>query len=124
MSRVKDNGIIKDWNYLQASDHFYYMCTKFFSDGEVHKYFNPYESPYEAFINYMNVFSDFKLRLNSFVPESKSEIEIAGLNKILEEKDVKLKKYEAEIKTLISKQPGQRTAAVTTKKPKTKATSK
>ncbi|HET6559116.1 MAG TPA: glycoside hydrolase family 57 protein, partial [Prolixibacteraceae bacterium] len=122
MTRVTDSNMIKDWNYLQASDHFYYMCTKFFSDGEVHKYFNPYESPYEAFINYMNVFSDFKLRLNSFVPESKSEIEIAGLNRILEEKDLKLKKYEAEIKMLQSKQTGQRTATPT--KTKTKATSK
>ena len=108
MSRVTDNAMIKDWNYLQASDHFYYMCTKFFSDGEVHKYFNPYESPYEAFINYMNVLSDFKLRLNSFVPESKAEIEIAGLNKILEEKETKLKKYEAEIKSLQTKQNAQR----------------
>lgn len=123
MSRVTDSGMIKDWNYLQASDHFYYMCTKFFSDGEVHKYFNPYESPYEAFINYMNVFSDFKLRLNSFVPESKSEIEIAGLNRILEEKDLKLKKYEAEIKTLQSKQNVQR-AATPTKTTKIKTTSK
>ena len=122
MTRVTDSNMIKDWNYLQASDHFYYMCTKFFSDGEVHKYFNPYESPYEAFINYMNVFSDFKLRLNSFVPESKSEIEIAGLNRILEEKDLKLKKYEAEIKMLQSKQTGQRTATPT--KTKTKANSK
>ena len=38
------------------------MCTKFFSDGEVHKYFNPYDTPYEAFINYMNVLSDFIIR--------------------------------------------------------------
>ena len=120
MSKVTDNAMIKDWNYLQASDHFYYMCTKFFSDGEVHKYFNPYESPYEAFINYMNVLSDFKLRLNSFVPESKSEIEIAGLNKILEGKNLKLKKYEAEIKSLQTKQSIQRASAATkTTKPKT-----
>ncbi|HLN72918.1 MAG TPA: glycoside hydrolase family 57 protein [Prolixibacteraceae bacterium] len=123
MIRVTDQNMMKDWNYLQASDHFYYMCTKFFSDGEVHKYFNPYESPYEAFINYMNVFSDFKLRLNSFVPESKSEIEIAGLNKILEEKDLKLKKYETEIKTLLSKQTVQR-VSTPAKTPKTKSTSK
>lgn len=40
------------------------MCTKFFSDGEVHKYFNPYDNPYEAFINYMNVLSDFIIRIN------------------------------------------------------------
>jgi alpha-amylase len=53
----------KDWMYLQTSDHFYYMCTKWFSDGDVHKYFNPYDSPYEAFVNYMNILSDFIIRL-------------------------------------------------------------
>ena len=62
---IDDPIIQRDWKYLQASDHFYYMCTKWFSDGDVHKYFNPYDSPYEAFINYMNVFSDFKLRVDS-----------------------------------------------------------
>jgi alpha-amylase len=56
--------IWKDWLYLQTSDHFYYMCTKWFSDGDVHKYFNPYDSPYEAFVNYMNILSDFIIRLN------------------------------------------------------------
>lgn len=51
--------LYRKWQYLQTSDHFYYMCTKWFSDGMVHRYFNPYSSPYEAFINYMNVLSDF-----------------------------------------------------------------
>ncbi|MBN1338160.1 MAG: alpha-amylase [Bacteroidales bacterium] len=59
-----DPAILRDWDYLQASDHFYYMCTKWFSDGDVHRYFNPYPSPYEAFINYMNVLSDFMIRLD------------------------------------------------------------
>ena len=58
-----DEEIMRDWNYLQASDHFYYMCTKWFSDGDVHRYFNPYPSPYEAFINYMNVLADFMSRV-------------------------------------------------------------
>jgi hypothetical protein len=52
-----------EFRNLQASDHFYYMCTKFFSDGAVHKYFTPYDTPYEAFINYMNVLSDFITRV-------------------------------------------------------------
>lgn len=56
--------LIRDWERLQNSDHFYYMCTKWFSDGDVHRYFNPYPSPYEAFINYMNVVSDFLIRLD------------------------------------------------------------
>jgi alpha-amylase len=55
--------LISDFGKLQESDHFYYMCTKFFSDGAVHKYFNPYNTPYEAFINYMNVLSDFEIRV-------------------------------------------------------------
>ncbi|MDF1497878.1 MAG: glycoside hydrolase family 57 protein [Patescibacteria group bacterium] len=54
----------EDWRKLQTSDHFYYMCTKWFSDGDVHKYFSPYESPYEAFISFMNILNDFRFRLN------------------------------------------------------------
>ena len=61
--------ITRDWERLQTSDHFYYMCTKWFSDGEVHKYFNPYSSPYDAFINYMNVLSDLMIRIDEDVPE-------------------------------------------------------
>lgn len=59
----QDESIRFDWRFLQASDHFYYMCTKWFSDGDVHRYFNPYGSPYEAYINYMNVLADFRFRL-------------------------------------------------------------
>ena len=47
------------------------MCTKFFSDGAVHSYFNPYDTPYEAFINYMNVLSDFELRVDTFLQNKK-----------------------------------------------------
>lgn len=63
ISNCRDEQILHDWIQLQASDHFYYMCTKWFSDGDVHRYFNPYPSPYEAFINYMNVLSDFMIRV-------------------------------------------------------------
>ena len=64
--KTKDSVLISDFRKLQESDHFYYMCTKFFSDGAIHKYFNPYDTPYEAFINYMNVLSDFLLRVKSY----------------------------------------------------------
>jgi len=53
------------WRILQCSDHFYYMATKWFSDGDVHSYFNPYDSAYDAFINYMNVLSDFQMEVDS-----------------------------------------------------------
>ncbi len=67
VKQLSDPTLIRDWEYLQTSDHFYYMCTKWFSDGDVHKYFNPYGTPYEAFINYMNVFSDFQIRVQEAV---------------------------------------------------------
>ncbi len=60
---IDDPEIQRDWGYLQTSDHFYYMCTKFFSDGSVHEYFSPYDTPYDAFINFMNALSDFILRV-------------------------------------------------------------
>lgn len=63
VNTIDDEEIQRDWRFLQTSDHFYYMCTKFFSDGDIHAYFSPYDSPYDAFINYMNVLSDFMLRL-------------------------------------------------------------
>lgn len=66
MATCEDADLHRDWNYLQASDHFYYMCTKWFSDGVVHHYFNPYGTPYEAFLNYMNVLSDFLIRVNEY----------------------------------------------------------
>lgn len=100
----EDKKLLKDWQYLQVSDHFYYMSTKFFSDGEVHAYFNPYETPYEAFINYMNVLSDFSLRLNASVPASnQQEQEIAHLAKILEKKEKKIKNLEKQLKAISTK---------------------
>jgi alpha-amylase len=58
-----DLQLIVDWRLLQTSDHFYYMCTKWFNDGDIHAYFSPYETPYEAFINFMNSYHDIRLRL-------------------------------------------------------------
>ena len=82
-----DENLLKDWKYLQTSDHFYYMCTKWFSDGDVHKYFNPYDSPYEAFINFMNILSDFIERLENYSSNKKNVAK--PLNK-LENKEKKL----------------------------------
>jgi alpha-amylase len=106
IQRVLESGnkeLIRDWERLQTSDHFYYMCTKWFSDGDVHKYFNPYPSPYEAFINYMNVLSDFLIRLD----ESSIDRTIA----------------ETETSTLTPSyiQPQIKSKTITIKKPKTMA---
>ena len=69
LSILNDPVLWEDFGHLQESDHLYYMCTKFFTDGEVHKRFNPYDTPYEAFINYMNVLSDFIIRVNDAIAE-------------------------------------------------------
>ncbi len=58
-----DLALIDDWRRLQTSDHFYYMCTKWFNDGDIHAYFSPYETPYEAYMNFMNAYRDIQFRL-------------------------------------------------------------
>ena len=57
-----DPWILEDWRKLTTSDHFYYMCTKYWADGDVHKYFSPYDSPYDAYINFMNVLDHLRSR--------------------------------------------------------------
>jgi alpha-amylase len=76
----RDRRIKQDWNYLQASDHFFYMSTKHNDDGSVHSHYSPYDSPYSAFTNYMNVLSDFLIRVREQFPE---EIENEELNALL-----------------------------------------
>jgi alpha-amylase len=63
VKNLNDENILDQWRNLQTSDHFYYMCTKKGSDGVVHNYFSPYQSPYQAFINFMNILTDFSMKL-------------------------------------------------------------
>jgi alpha-amylase len=93
----------KDWTYLQSSDHFYYMCTKFFSDGTVHAYFNPYETPYDAFMNYMNILSDFEIRINRLCPATDEQIEILKLDSLLQAKEDIIAKQTTELESLKKK---------------------
>ena len=83
-NQVKQTGnerLISDWRKLQTSDHFYYMCTKYFADGDVHKYFNPYDSPYESYINFMNVLDNLQCRC---VELGASSVTLPGENTIKE----------------------------------------
>jgi len=106
IDRCDDPEIMRDWLYLQTSDHFYYMCTKWFSDGDVHKYFNPYGTPYEAFINYMNVLSDFMIRVDKKCPDSAFQEQIDQtidkaneLGKVVKDKTVEIgKKIKKKVK--------------------------
>ena len=65
-SQILDTGdlaLIEDWRRMQTSDHFYYMCTKWFNDGDIHAYFSPYATPYEGYMNFMNAYRDLQFRL-------------------------------------------------------------
>ena len=75
-----DRRLKQDWDYLQASDHFFYMATKHMADGAVHSHFSPYETPFQAFTNYMNVLADFIVRVEEQYPLS---IENEELNSLL-----------------------------------------
>lgn len=59
----QDLRLLNDWRNLQTSDHFYYMCTKWSADGDVHAYFSPYDSPHEAYRRYSTVLADIVGRL-------------------------------------------------------------
>ena len=74
-----DRRLKQDWYYLQASDHFFYMSTKHSADGTVHSHYSPYDSPYFAFTNYMNVLSDFMIRVQEQYPESIDNEELNAL---------------------------------------------
>jgi alpha-amylase len=65
VKRSNDPELLKAWRKLTTSDHFYYMCTKWFNDGDVHKYFSPYDNPYDGFTSFMNVLNDIALRINN-----------------------------------------------------------
>ena len=101
MELINNEDLLRDWKYLQTSDHFYYMCTKWFSDGDVHKYFNPYDSPYEAFINYMNALSDFIMRVDNEIEHNKNQEMLStyspdNIQKLIQDYEQKI----AELKTL------------------------
>ncbi len=89
----EDRRLKQDWYYLQASDHFYYMSTKHMADGAVHSHFSPYETPFQAFTNYMNVLGDFIVRVEEQYPLS---IENEELNSLL----TTIRNQEREIETL------------------------
>jgi len=81
-----DIELIRTWERLQTSDHFYYMCTKFWNDGDVHKYFSPFDSPYDAYMFFMNVFSDLECTVKNKLRKIKSEKAKAIQMPVIEEK--------------------------------------
>ncbi len=97
----RDRALQYDWLNLQCSDHFYYMCTKHFSGGSSAHY-SPYESPYEAFMNYMNVLSDFLQRVEEQYPSTIDNEELNSLLKTINNQESKIGRLENQLKKLKS----------------------
>ena len=110
---VTDRRLKQDWLYLQSSDHFYYMCTKHLSDGAVHSSFSPYDSPYDAFINYLNVLSDFLDRVEAQYPTSIENEELNALLATIRNQGIEMEKLQEEVANLKRKKAAQTKAKKT-----------
>lgn len=106
VSLCTDRRLKQDWDYLKSADHFFYMSTKNLADGASHAAFSPYGSPFEAFTNYMNVLSDFLVRVQEQYPE---DIDNEELNSLL----LTIRNQAAEINTLQKQLKSARTNAQT-----------
>lgn len=105
-----DRRLLQDWYYLQSSDHFYYMSTKHFSDGAMHSHFSPYDTPYEAFMNYMNVLSDFIDRVNGQFPEGVDNEELNSLLKTIDAQGELIANLEKQLHNATVTAPKKKTA--------------
>ena len=99
---TNDRRLKQDWSYLQTSDHFYYMSTKHFYDGSNHSQFSPYQSPYDAFNNYMNVLSDFIERVKSQYPDTVDNEELNSLLTTIHNQEFEIKKLQSELNKVLS----------------------
>ena len=100
VSMCVDRPLKKDWEYLQSADHFYYMSTKNLKDGAAHAAFSPYESPFAAFTNYMNVLSDFMVRVSEQYPEEIGDEELNSLLLTINNQSAEIDELNRELKTL------------------------
>jgi len=118
--RTKNRHLIETWRKLQTSDHFYYMCTKWSNDGDVHAYFSPYKSPYDAYVNFMNALSDLQLRVKHVVDQKDREAEQADQS----DQAARNTMTEEEIETQVARrvqQAMEKLAQTSATKPKKKA---
>lgn len=96
----QDRRLKKDWDYLQSSDHFFYMSTKNMADGASHAAFSPYDSPFSAFTNYMNVLADFLVRVQEQFPESIDNEELNSLLLTISNQASEINELNKEVKNL------------------------
>ncbi len=125
VAKCEDTAILKDWQYLQSSDNIYYMGTKFFANGANRTYNSPYQTPYEAFINFMNILTDFSARLSVAVPDDENQVvenlkaENAKLSKEVSTLEKQLVKVGVEPETKAKRKTAAKATTKTTKSTKT-----
>ena len=78
---TQDARLLQDWYRMQSNDHFFYMCTKHFANGSIHN--SPYDSPYDAFMNYMNVLNDFRTRVHEQNLDDDNFIDLSKLKELV-----------------------------------------
>ena len=100
VSLCDDRRLKQDWEYLQSSDHFYYMSTKKLADGASHAAFSPYDSPFSAFTNYMNVLADFLVRVAEQYPENIDNEELNSLLLTIRNQASEINSLKKELKNL------------------------
>ena len=100
VSLCQDRRLKQDWKYLQSSDHFYYMSTKSKADGASHAAFSPYDSPFSAFTNYMNVLADFLVRVEEQYPENIDNEELNSLLLTIRNQSAEINELKKEVKSL------------------------
>ena len=96
----QDRRLKQDWKYLQSSDHFFYMSTKNKADGASHAAFSPYDSPFSAFTNYMNVLADFLVRVEEQYPENIDNEELNSLLLTIRNQSAEINELNKEVKNL------------------------
>lgn len=94
----QNQRLLVDWYYLQSSDHFYYMSTKHFGNGIMHA--SPFSSPYDAFINYMNVLNDFISMVNEQFPNDVDGNELNNMRNTINEQEEMIENLKVKIKSL------------------------
>ena len=95
-----DRRLKQDWEYLQSSDHFFYMSTKQLADGASHAAFSPYDSPYSAFTNYMNVLADYTVRVEGQYPEEIGNEELNSLLLTISNQASEINELQKKVKSL------------------------
>ena len=100
VSLCSDRRLKQDWEYLKSADHFYYMSTKNLADGASHAAFSPYDSPFAAFTNYMNVLSDFLVRVQEQFPEDIDNEELNSLLLTIRNQAAEINQLNKELKSI------------------------